>query len=388
MRRYLVMAVGAMVLGTACEEDIVAPGIEQPLNLTYSIEPSGDPDAPAGVLLRWDPVLASDLLVYRVYSRPGTSGSFDLRGETTSTTFHDTGIPDLDYAVSAVRVDGVESVLTQVRIDERLRLQRPNFLVSTSLNGAIALAWDDNPFQSAPSGFKQYRVYSATYSLDDNLCGAQWSLEGTTVSPEFIAGALPNGVPRCFGVSAESVEGFESLWSDIRADTPRPDARNVVIYADAVDPTRAGFRFYQDLNGNGQVDPSELGIVGSSASTTIDFWIFRDASTQRLFFVPERTGTTVALYGSAPVADLTSIDLAPLSGYSRTSIEALPGWGYVFEMDGGDGFARYGAVRPTHVGRDFLIVDWSYQTDPGNPELQVRGGLPTAGEQELVVRRR
>ena len=49
----------------------------------------------------------------------------------------------------------------------------------------------------------------------------------------------------------------------------------------------------------------------------------------------------------------------------------MPGFGYVFEMDGGDGFKRYGALRVTHVGQDFLIVDWAFQTDPGNPELLV-----------------
>ena len=39
------------------------------------------------------------------------------------------------------------------------------------------------------------------------------------------------------------------------------------------------------------------------------------------------------------------------------------------EMNGGDGYARYGAVRVTHVGKDYLILDWAFQTDPGNPEL-------------------
>ena len=29
-------------------------------------------------------------------------------------------------------------------------------------------------------------------------------------------------------------------------------------------------------------------------------------------------------------------------------------------------------VRVSHVGQDFLILDWAYQTDPGNPELIVR----------------
>ena len=39
---------------------------------------------------------------------------------------------------------------------------------------------------------------------------------------------------------------------------------------------------------------------------------------------------------------------------------------------------HYGAVRVTHVGRRYLILDWSVQTDPGNPELTLRGGLLTA----------
>jgi len=106
------------------------------------------------------------------------------------------------------------------------------------------------------------------------------------------------------------------------------------------------------------------------------------------YFTPKRAGTTVTLYGTGPVDDLTSIDIAPLTGFATTPLLVQPGYGYVFEMDGGDGFARYGAIRPTHVGANYIIFDWSYQTDPGNPELEVRGGLPTAGEQDLVVRRR
>ena len=70
--------------------------------------------------------------------------------------------------------------------------------------------------------------------------------------------------------------------------------------------------------------------------------------------------------------DLTSIDFAADRAYRTSGILAIPGYGYVFEMNGGDGFKRYGAVRVSHVGHDFLILDWAYQTDPGNPELLVR----------------
>ena len=75
-----------------------------------------------------------------------------------------------------------------------------------------------------------------------------------------------------------------------------------------------------------------------------------------------------------PVDDLTSIDFAPDQTYRTSGIQAVPGFGYIFEMDGGDGFRRYGALRVTHVGQEFLIMDWAFQTDPGNPELLVTSG--------------
>ncbi len=50
-----------------------------------------------------------------------------------------------------------------------------------------------------------------------------------------------------------------------------------------------------------------------------------------------------------------------LRPYTTSPIEASPGFGYVFEMDGGDGFLRYGAVRVTHVGQTFLILDWAFR---------------------------
>jgi len=371
------------VLVVACGDDGGPGNILAPTGLYYVLDASGVPAAPAGLLLQWDPVNDPDLTVYRVYSRAAASDQYDLRGETTSTSFHDTGIPDLDYAVAAVNTHGDESALTEIEVDERLRLQAPDNLVTTSLNGAIYLYWTDNPFTSEPDGFQQYRVYSATYSLDTQLCGNQWALEGTTVAPEFVAGALENGASRCFGVSAESIEGWESMWSPVVWDTPRPDARNVILYADAADPTQAGFRFFLDGNGDGVASPLELGLVSSSSSSAIDFYLHRDAS-QTLYFMPKRTGTTMVLYDNQPVDDLTAIDVAPLSGFSTTGIEVVPGYGYVFEMDGGDGLARYGAVRPTHVGQNFILFDWSYQTDPGNPQLLVQG-VESKG---VVVRRR
>jgi hypothetical protein len=247
----------------------------------------------------------------------------------------------------------------------------PASLSSTTLDGAIALTWTDNSYTSDPANFQNYRTYSTTYNLDQNQCGTSWQLEGTTVAPEFVVGALTNGIPRCFAVTAVSVDGFESDRSPLRADTPRPDARNVLIYAFQAQSAGSGFRFWDDLNGDDRVQNSELGLVRSGAGTDIDFAVDRDLSGD-LFLTPVRAGTGVEYYdANNPVEDLTSIDFAADRTYRTSGILAIPGYGYVFEMDGGDGFKRYGAVRVTHVGQTFLILDWAYQTDPGNPELIV-----------------
>jgi hypothetical protein len=247
----------------------------------------------------------------------------------------------------------------------------PASLSSTTLDGAIALTWTDNSYTSDPANFQNYRIYSTTYNLDQNQCGTSWQLEGTTVAPEFVVAALTNGIPRCFTVTAVSVDGFESDRSPLRADTPRPDARNVLIYAFQSQSAGSGFRFWDDLNGDNRVQSSELGLVRSGAGTDIDFAVDRDVSGD-LFLTPVRAGTGVEYYDpNNPVEDLTSIDFAADRTYRTSGILAIPGYGYVFEMDGGDGFKRYGAVRVTQVGQTFKNLDWDYQTDHGNPELIV-----------------
>ena len=75
------------------------------------------------------------------------------------------------------------------------------------------------------------------------------------MAPEFIVGALANGVPRCFAVSAISTSGAESARSPVRSDTPRPDARNVVVYPVNDRADSSGFRFWDDDgDGHGRRD--------------------------------------------------------------------------------------------------------------------------------------
>ena len=373
MRRSLryMLVVAGLVAG-ACQTNTAPTGtlppgtLPPPQNLAYELDPSGDPNRPAGIRLAWDDVLSSDLASYRIYSRGSTGSSYLLRGETTSNTFHDNGVPHLQYYVTAVDVGGGESNASNViTVDERLQLPAPDTLGSISLNQAIHLGWADNAAQS--TRFKWYRVYSASYNLDTGFSGTDWVLEGTTVSNEFLATLLANGTPRCFGASAISTEGYESLWSPLRQDTPRPDARNVLVYAFQTDADSSGFRFWSDLNSDGVGQSSELGLIQNGSRTDIDFVIHRHADST-LWVVPVLAGTSLQLYSTSPIADLTAIDFAPASGYSRDSLLARPGFGYVFEIVDGT-VLHYGALRMTHVGRQYVIFDWSVQTDSGNAEL-------------------
>ena len=255
----------------------------------------------------------------------------------------------------------------------------PVDLLSTTLDRAVALSWDDNAYTADPGNFQSYAIYSTTYDFDNDVCGNSWALEGTTVAPEFVVGALANGVSRCFAVTARSVEGAESARSVARADTPRPDSRNVVLNVLPSQDPGSGFRFWDDLNADQQVQDNELALVRAGSATDIDFLVERDVAGS-VFLTPVRSGTGVEFYSDVPVEDLTTVDFAPCisdaspdgcAPYAASPIEASPGFGYVFETDGGDGFVRYGAVRVTHVGPTFIILDWAYQTDRGNPELLV-----------------
>ncbi len=200
----------------------------------------------------------------------------------------------------------------------------PASLSNTSLDGAIALFWTDNAFTSDPANFSNYTIYSASYDLDADLCGSTWTVEGTTVAPEFVVGALANGIPRCFAVSSVSVGGAESARSLVRHDTPRPDSRNVVLFARQVQDAESGFRFWDDVDGDSQAQDSEIGLVRLGSATSIDFSVERDG-TGALWLDPVRAGTGVEFYSAVPVDDLTSIDFAASGTYATTPHRSLAG---------------------------------------------------------------
>jgi len=368
MRRHATLLATAIALAGCGSSDITGgtSGLTPPSNLTYQLVPSGDPTTPESIVLRWDPVDDARVTNYVVYSRGSSGEQWSRRAETTSASFNDLGAPDYQYQVASESGDGSESAPSNtVTVDESNTLIAPGTLSSISLDQAVWLTWPADARLDAPNLFDYYRVYSTPYDLDQNLCDVNWVLEGTTVSEDFLASGLPNGQPRCFAVSAISFDGHESDWTTPRADTPRPDARNVLLFASQVDVATSGFSFYVPSSG-------ALGVVLPGNRSDIDFRVDRHGDGS-IWLVPVRSGTVLALYSSDPLTDLTSIDIAPPDDeFSTGAIEAVPGYGYVFRTLVA-GQYHYAGLRVTNVSRDYIIVDWSYQRDPGNPELSIGG---------------
>ncbi|MFI5230390.1 MAG: hypothetical protein ACHQWU_15050 [Gemmatimonadales bacterium] len=336
---------------------------DAPTNLTYELIPSGDPNLPLGVLLSWDIPRSGNANSFNVYGRDGGS-DWQLRATTTSPSFHDAGVPESQYYVATVDENGNELGRSQVlTIDLSARLPAPTGLTSVSLNTAIQLIWNDNAVAASNGTFDHYRVYSTPYDDTRGVCTSNWVVEGTTVSDGFLAGNLANGQSRCFAVSALTRDGHESEWSAARLDTPRFDAQNAIVYATASRADSSGFLFIDDTT-------QRLGVVTRSTRADLDLKVERHAD-GTLWVTPGRTGATLVLYSPAPVADLTSVDRAPSSGYAAQSLQAIPGLAYVFRLQNADG-VHFAALRIDFVTNDYAVFDWSYQSAPGNVELSRR----------------
>src|SRR5690348_17481132 len=101
LARTFVILVALVGPVAACDlTDVTGIDPNTPTNLTYQLIPSGNPNAPLGIILTWD-VPASGLAVsFDVYGRASTNQDWALRATTTSPTFHDL-VPEMQYYVVA-----------------------------------------------------------------------------------------------------------------------------------------------------------------------------------------------------------------------------------------------------------------------------------------------
>lgn len=206
-----------------CNIDFTGIGGSDPSNLEYTVVSGGTGTGPAGILLTWDAPTARRTTSFAVYGRPSTSGGWYLIGITTSTSFHDSGEPQLQYYVSARDDDDYEFGRSRtVTIDLGNRLPAPQGLGTTPVANGVQLRWSANAATWGGSSFAHYRVYSTRYDTARGTCLRDtWVLEGTTISEQFLVSGLTAGAVRCFSVSAVNRGGLESAWSEVVIDTAR-----------------------------------------------------------------------------------------------------------------------------------------------------------------------
>ena len=149
----------ALVPMAACEDIAgLLTDPDAPANLTYQLTPSGNANAPLAVLLSWDVPRNNNANAFNIYGRVG-GGDWQLRGTTTSNTFHDAGVPDVQYYVASVDLDGNELARSNtVTIDLNANVPAPTGFTSVSLNGAIQLAWSGSAVDALHGAFDHYRV--------------------------------------------------------------------------------------------------------------------------------------------------------------------------------------------------------------------------------------
>ena len=105
----------------------------------------------------------------------------------------------------------------------------------------------------------------------------------------------------------------------------------MLVYAFGTRPDSSGFRFWDDFDGDGIGQDDELGLIEAGNSPDVDLAIRRNNADSSLWIVPIFSGTTMR-----PVRIDCRRDVhrpsRPSRGYSRDSLRAQVGYGYVFKM--------------------------------------------------------
>ena len=153
-------------------------------------------------------------------------------------------------------------------------------------------------------------------------------------------------------ITAFDCNGNESdLSYELVYDTPRPEGYNEKIFDYTDYPHYAGWNF------------SGYSVVPYD-HPACDFYYGYDYVNEAFYFYIGRPGGLIQDFGYTESLD--EITYAPEDGWSTTGIvEAIEGHTYiVWTWD--NHFAKF---RVTTLGSYYVIFDWAYQVDSGNPEL-------------------
>ncbi len=315
---------------------------------------------------------------FRVYGKRLNDAEFRFIAEITSCKDDRCQYRDLnvshevtyEYYVAAVNPgDGVEvpsDYSVEVHVPSMTLPPTPRDLTAVALDGAVYLRWAE---ADGPGEVWGYQVYAAWDDVDSYLLGVN-------DSPAFVDLHARNGETSKYHVTAIDHYGRESAPSARVESTPRPDYVGEFVYSSRHVPDSAGFRFRESGDvaavTSGDSPGRHLAVEGDS----LGLWF---APGPGVGVHPEQRATSALKCALGADANCASWERAPTRGYVDDRIEAVAGYTYMFQVPDHEGTLRYGAVRVAatdvdQMGREFVVFDWAYQTQAGNPSLTRAAG--------------
>jgi hypothetical protein len=232
-------------------------------------------------------------------------------------------------------------------------LPAPSGVFSVTGDGWVELYW--NPIQDVD--LETYTIYRSLNA------GGPYAVIGFSVDEYYRDGQVSNGITYYYAVAARDWNGRESdLSYETVHDTPRPAGR-ITVY-DEDDFAGVDFSgFYQHM-------------VIHWLDPYADMYLFWDGDRYAMQSTDVEVGNQVYgtdLQSAGWVESLDELDWAPQSGWTLDEADVVrlyAGHGYlVWTWD--NHFAKF---RVRELGEDYVVLDWAYQVDEGNPELTVIGG--------------
>jgi hypothetical protein len=366
MRRWLLGALALSLVTAACRSDTVVvvadPAPPRSLDGFYQA---------GSVILTWELHPDWNGESFRVYGKRTTDADFFLIAEVTSCaggfcTYTDVNVVggiSYRYFVSAVSLEGLEAASGEIEIFVPVATPPPAPLGVdvVALDGTAYVRWDANA--RAVDDFSFYRIYLADPSGDFLL--------GETDSEGFVDQLVSNGTTYTYFVTSVDVDGHESGASATASGTPRPDFHGELVYAYEDVPAVSGFRF-QSTELSDPVVPGDSPLRHFRVeSDGFGWWIVPGPGAE---ITIEGVFTTALRCGVAADTGCQDLSVAPPAGYTTAAVFVAPELTYAMRVVGDDGQIHYGAVRVALLGFDqtdaaLMIFDWSYQLQPGNPEL-------------------
>ena len=237
-------------------------------------------------------------------------------------------------------------------------LPAPSGVFTVTGDGYVEIFWDAI-YSSDVYGYTVYR------SLDS---AGPYSAIGRSGDNDYVDDNVSNGITYYYAVAAYDRHDHESdLSYETIHDTPRPEGTGLVVY-DLDELAGVDFSGYYDAMVLPWDDPY---------ADMFLFWDGEDYAMASTDVIVDELLYGTDIQSAGYVSSLDQLDWAPEGGWSTDQADTVvlyPGhayWVWTWENH----FAKF---RVHAIGDDFVVLDWAFQVDEGNPELVViPGNVPT-----------